>query len=110
MHLACRYTAENAARLIERHSVTAMIAVPAMIEDLAALAHQRVSRLSGSAVVSVTQQRSALGGQTVSIQSSVASVFEAQRDGSSGGLPSLRRVLIGAGGVSPKLQVRCTAP
>jgi acyl-CoA synthetase (AMP-forming)/AMP-acid ligase II len=70
-----RYAAGEAWRLAQRHRVTALIAVPAMVEDLAAHA----AGLRG------------------------ARAAQAQA------LPSVTKLLVGAGGMPPRLQVRAAA-
>jgi acyl-activating enzyme 14 len=75
-----RYSASTALQLIRQHQVTAMIAVPAMMQDIVTAA--------GAAADGVQQQQQQQQQQQLS---------------------SLRRVLVGAGGMSQQLQQAVTA-
>ena len=79
---APRFSPAVAAALIRRHRVTALIAVPAMLEDLAAAA--------AAAAAGVVAGGSA-GGQQ-------------QHRGGAAALPSVRRLLVGGGGMRAPLE------
>ncbi len=82
-----RFDAVEALQLIERHNVSSFIAVPTMLQDLVTAARAAGSR--GSQV----QPGAARSRAAVAPLS----------------LPSVRRLLVGAGGTPPVLQVRLRA-
>jgi hypothetical protein len=116
---ACRYSAAAAARLIQQHQVTALIAVPTMITDLVqhqqqhqqqALEPPSVARVSGPqhpslGASSSSSSRAGLKG-TANNRNHVQSAAAAAATGSRlVPLPSVQRLLVGAGGMTPSVQV-----
>lgn len=91
-----RYSAAEAVRLVQAHRVTALIAVPTMMEDaVAVLAGDGGTTGSGGGgggSMAVAQQRAVAPGGPLG-----------SGDGSGASLPSVLRVLVGGGGMRPRL-------
>jgi acyl-CoA synthetase (AMP-forming)/AMP-acid ligase II len=97
-----RYSAAEAWRLVQQHQVTALIAVPAMVDDLAAHA-AALQRQAHQQQQQQEAQRQAQRQGPAGLQAARAAAAAAPA------LPSVTKLLVGAGGMAARLQVRSAA-